>query len=260
MTVRTRFAPSPTGYLHIGGVRTALFNWLFARKHGASLFCASTTPTPSAIAPRRCNPSSTAFAWLGIHWDEGPLVGGPYGPYFQSQRASYYRDAAMKLLESGHAYPCYMTKEELETLTKQAESEKATYIHRGKDRPLIGRGRRARFQEKPTTIRLKVPEDRTVVIDDQICGKVEVQTNLIGDPVIARSDGTRLYNFATVVDDIAMKITHVIRAKEHLSNTPGQVLVYEALAWPPPVFAPRAGRQRAELEQEAEQTRRATIS
>src|SRR5262249_7993685 len=143
----------------------------------------------------------------------------------------------MKLIDSGHAYPCYATKEELDVARKRAEQEKKSFVHRGAERRLSPEECRRRFHDKPTTIRLTVPENRTVVIDDQICGKVEVQTNLIGDPVIARSDGSALYNFATVVDDIAMKITHVIRAKEHLSNTPVQVLVYEAMGIAPPVFA-----------------------
>jgi glutamyl-tRNA synthetase len=130
-----------------------------------------------------------------------------------------------------------MAKEEVEVLRKQAEGEKRNYVHRGKDRTLAPQDALRLFHEKPATIRLKVPDDRTVVIDDQICGKVEVQSNLIGDPVIARSDASALYNFATVVDDAAMKITHIIRAKEHLSNTPTQVLVYEAMGIAPPVFA-----------------------
>ncbi len=237
MTVRTRFAPSPTGYLHIGGVRTALFNWLYAKKHGGQFILRIDDTDQGRNQPEALQPILDGFRWLGIHWDEGPEVGGPCGPYFQAQRGHLYRDAVLKLLETGHAYPCYMTKEELDALRKQAEGEKRNYVHRGKDRNLTPTDAVRLFHEKPTTIRLKVPDDRTIVIDDQISGKVEVQTNLIGDPVIARSDGSALYNFATVVDDVAMKITHIIRAKEHLSNTPPQVLVYEALGVTPPVFA-----------------------
>lgn len=237
MTVRTRFAPSPTGYLHIGGVRTALFNWLFAKKHGGQFILRIDDTDAERNRPEALQPILDGFHWLGIQWDEGPGVGGPYGPYFQAQRGSLYRDAVLRLLESGHAYPCYMSKEELDALRKQAESEKRNYIHRGRDRSLSPAEAVRAFQEKPTTIRLRVHDHRTVVIDDQICGKVEVQTNTISDPVIARSDGSALYNFATVVDDVAMKITHIIRAKEHLSNTPVQVLVYEAMGVTPPVFA-----------------------
>jgi glutamyl-tRNA synthetase len=237
MTVRTRFAPSPTGYLHIGGVRTALFNWLYARKHGGQFILRIDDTDAERNRPEALQPILDGFQWLGINWDEGPDVGGPHGPYFQAQRGHLYRDAAMKLLESGHAYPCYMTKEELDALRKQAESQKQNYVHRGKDRALTPADAVRFFQQKPTTIRLKVPDNRTVVIDDQICGKVEVQTNLMSDPVILRFDGSALYNFATVVDDAAMKITHILRAKEHLSNTPPQMLIYEAMGIAPPVFA-----------------------
>jgi nondiscriminating glutamyl-tRNA synthetase len=237
MTVRTRFAPSPTGYLHIGGVRTALFNWLYAKKHGGQFILRIDDTDAERNRPEALQPILDGFQWLGINWDEGPSVGGSFGPYFQAQRAGLYRAAALKLLESGHAYPCYMTKEEIDVIRKQAEANKQSYVHRGKDRDVSGPEALRRFNEKPATIRLKVPENRSVVIDDQIAGKVEVLTNTIGDPVIARSDGSALYNFATVVDDVAMQITHIIRAKEHLSNTPTQVLVYEAMGIKPPVFA-----------------------
>ena len=204
-------------------------------------------------------PILDGFQWLGIDWDEGPGIGGPYGPYFQAQRGQLYRDAAMKLLESGHAYPCYMTKEEVDALRKQAESEKRNYVHRGKDRTLAPADAVRLFHEKPTTIRLKVPENRTVVIDDQICGKVEVQTNLIGDPVIARSDGSALYNFATVVDDIGDE-DHAHHPREgtpveHAGAGAGLRSDGRRAAG----VRACAGRQRAELEQEAEQARRAQV-
>jgi glutamyl-tRNA synthetase len=237
MTIRTRFAPSPTGYLHIGGVRTALFNWLYARKHGGQFILRIDDTDVERNRPEALQPILDGFKWLGINWDEGPEVGGPHGPYFQAERGGLYRAAAMKLLESGHAYPCYMTKEEIDALRKEAESAKQSYVHRGKDRNLDPADAVRRYREMPASIRLKVPENRTVVIDDQIAGKVEVQASTISDPVIARSDGSALYNFATVVDDAAMRITHIIRAKEHLSNTPVQVLVYEAMGIAPPVFA-----------------------
>jgi glutamyl-tRNA synthetase len=237
MTVRTRFAPSPTGYLHIGGVRTALFNWLYACQHGGQFILRIDDTDAERNRPEALQPILDGFRWLGINWDEGPGIGGPHGPYFQSQRKHLYVEAALKLIDAGHAYPCYATKEELDVVRKQAELEKKSFVHRGVERKLSPEECRRLFQEKPATIRLKVPENRTVVIDDQICGKVEVQTNLIGDPVILRSDGSALYNFATVVDDIGLKITHIIRAKEHLSNTPVQVLIYEAMGVTPPVFA-----------------------
>lgn len=237
MTVRTRFAPSPTGYLHIGGVRTALFNWLFARQHEGKFILRIDDTDAERNRPEALQPILDGFRWLGITWDEGPGIDGPYGPYFQSQRAHLYREAALKLIETGHAYPCYATKEELDVVRKQAEQEKRMFIYRGVHRATPPGECLERYQEKPATIRLKVPENHTVVIDDQICGKVEVQTNLISDPVILRTDGSALYNFATVVDDVAFKITHIIRAKEHLSNTPGQVLAYQAMGATLPVFA-----------------------
>lgn len=237
MTVRTRFAPSPTGYLHIGGVRTALFNWLYAKKHGGQFILRIDDTDAERNRPEALQPILDGFKWLGITWDEGPEVGGPLGPYFQSQRGQLYRDAAMKLIESGHAYPCYMTKEEIDALRKIAPGGEKNYIHRGRDRALEPAEAVRRYKEKPASIRLKVPENHTVVIDDQIAGKVEVSTSTISDPVIARSDGSALYNFATVVDDIALQISHIVRAKEHLSNTQVQVLVYEAMCVKPPVFA-----------------------
>jgi len=237
MSVRTRFAPSPTGYLHIGGVRTALFNWLYARRHGGQFILRIDDTDAERNRPEALQPILDGFKWLGINWDEGPEIGGPYGPYYQAQRGQLYRDAVMKLLETGRAYPCYMSKDEIESLRKQAEADKQSYVHRGKDRNLTPEDAVRRFKETPASIRLKVPDDHTIVIDDQIAGKVEVQARTIGDPVIARSDSSALYNFATVVDDIVMQITHIIRAKEHLSNTPTQVLVYEAMGVKPPVFA-----------------------
>ncbi len=237
MTVRTRFAPSPTGYLHIGGVRTALFNWLFARRHGGQFILRIDNTDQERNRPEALQPILDGFQWLGIHWDEGPNVGGAYGPYFQAERNHLYVAAALKLLEAGKAYPCYATKEQLDADRKSAEAQKKSYVHRGQHRNTPAAENVKLYEAQPTTIRLKVPDGQTVVVDDQICGKVEVRTDLISDPVILRSDGSALYNFATVIDDEAMKITHIIRAKEHLSNTPVQVLVYQALGVTPPIFA-----------------------
>lgn len=237
MTIRTRFAPSPTGYLHIGGVRTALFNWLFTRRHGGKFILRIDDTDVERNRPEALKPILDGFRWLGITWDEGPEMGGSSGPYFQSQRLGLYVEAARRLLESGHAYPCYRTKEELDAERKEAEKAKRAYIHRGEHRHTPPSECLRLYRDKPTLIRLKVAEDRAVVINDLICGKVEVSTDVIGDPVILRGDGRALYNFATVVDDVGMNITHVIRAREHLSNTPVQVLAYEALGYPTPSFA-----------------------
>jgi glutamyl-tRNA synthetase len=234
---RTRFAPSPTGYLHIGGVRTALFNWLLTRQHGGKFILRIDDTDAERNRPEALQPILDGFRWLGITWDEGPEVGGPFGPYFQSQRNHLYMDAAVKLLQTGRAYPDYLAKEQLDAERKAAEKAKKPYAHRGPHRNTPAAECMRLYQEKPTTLRLKVPTGTTAAIDDLIRGRVEWQTDLIGDPVILRGDGRALYNFATVVDDVAMEITHVIRAAEHLSNTATQVLVYEAMGAPKPQFA-----------------------
>jgi nondiscriminating glutamyl-tRNA synthetase len=261
MTIRTRFAPSPTGYLHIGGVRTALFNWLLSRRQGGQFILRIDDTDAERNRPEALQPIIDGFRWLGISWDEGPEIGGPHAPYFQSQRGDKYRAAALKLIESGDAYPDYMTKEQLDAARhdqamaeftrknptagpKEIEAElkaikdgKRPFIFRGPERNQDPASNVRQYREKPTTVRLKVPAGRAVVIDDMICGKVEVRTDQIGDPVILRADGRAIYNFATVVDDVDLKITHIVRAREHLSNTPVQVLVYEALNYPMPRFA-----------------------
>jgi glutamyl-tRNA synthetase len=245
--MRARFAPSPTGYLHIGGVRTALFNWLLVRRHGGQFILRIDDTDAERNRAEALLPILDGFRWLGMNWDEGPTLDGtsstgPHAPYFQSQRNHLYVEAARKLLASGHAYPDYMTKEQLDADRKAAEAAKKAYVHRGPNRDVPAAENVQRYQEKPVALRLKVPTGRTLVVDDLIRGRVEFQTDLIGDPVILRApdpDGTcrALYNFATVVDDVAMQITHVIRAAEHLSNTPVQVVAYEALGAPVPQFA-----------------------
>jgi nondiscriminating glutamyl-tRNA synthetase len=237
MPIRTRFAPSPTGYLHIGGVRTALFNWLLTRRLGGQFVLRIDDTDVERNRPEALQPILDGFRWLGINWDEGPELGGPHGPYFQSQRSQLYIDAALRLVDTGHAYPCYMSKEELDADRKEAERAKRQYVHRGKQRNSPPADNRRLYSERPTVIRLKVPEGQTIAIDDHIRGHVDWQSDLIGDPVILRADGRALYNFATVVDDVGMKITHVVRAAEHLSNTAVQVVAYQALGYPLPQFA-----------------------
>lgn len=247
MSIRTRFAPSPTGYLHIGGVRTALFNWLFTRHHGGKFILRIDDTDADRNQAEALLPILEGFRWLGLNWDEGPTPDGtgsigPHAPYFQGQRNHLYVEAAMKLLHAGHAYPDMMTKEQLDADRKAAEAAKKAYVHRGPNRDLPAAENVKQYQATPKALRLKVPLGQTVVIEDLIRGRVEFQTDLIGDPVILRApdaDGTcrALYNFATVVDDVAMDITHVIRAAEHLSNTPVQVLVYQALGAKVPQFA-----------------------
>lgn len=237
MSIRTRFAPSPTGYLHIGGVRTALFNWLLTKRHGGQFLLRIDDTDSERNRPEALQPILDGFRWLGILWDEGPEVGGPYAPYYQGQRLERYKQAALDLLDKGWAYPDYMTKEELEADRKAAEARKVAYVHRGPLRDAPPAENRARFDQNPAPLRLKVPTGRMLVVDDLICGKCEQDSNLVGDPVILRADGRALYNFASVVDDLDFKITHIVRAREHLSNTYGQTVVFEALGGPMPKFA-----------------------
>ena len=235
--IRTRFAPSPTGYLHIGGVRTALFNWLVARQAGGKFILRIDDTDSERNKVEALQPILDGFRWLGIDWDEWPEVDGPFAPYYQSQRNHLYVEAAIQLLSSGKAYPCYMTTDEIKAERDISEKAKKPYVHRGKHRQSSPDDCVKLYNEKKTAIRLKVPDDELIKINDLIRGDVEWQSNLIGDPIILRPDGRALYNFATVIDDVGMKISHVIRAAEHLSNTPVQVLVYLALGAPMPLFA-----------------------
>jgi glutamyl-tRNA synthetase len=236
MTVRTRFAPSPTGFLHIGGVRTALFNWLLARHHGGQFLLRIDDTDQQRHVEEAVGMILDGFRWMGMDWDEGPEVGGPHGPYFQSQRAASYRGAAERLLDSGHVYRDYSTESERAAEKAEAESRKRAYRFRRK--PLADADL-ARFEAegRPYALRFQVPPGRKLVIPDLIKGDVEQMSDEIGDFVIVRPDGTPLYNFATVVDDAEMAITHVVRAEEHLSNTFSQVLVFEALGVPLPQLA-----------------------
>lgn len=238
MSIRTRFAPSPTGYLHIGGVRTALFNWLLRQRLGGQFILRIDDTDVERNQTEALQPILDGFRWLGIQWDEGPEVGGPYAPYFQSQRLETYKAAALQLLASGHAYPDYMTKEELEADRKKADpSGKKQYIHRGPHRDTPAAECVRLYEANPTTLRFKVPTKQKVVVQDLVRGECVQETDLIGDPVILRANGIALYNFASVVDDAALKVTHVIRASEHLANTYPQKLFLEALGLPVPQYA-----------------------
>ncbi len=238
MTVRTRFAPSPTGYMHIGGMRTALFCWLWARhNHGTFILRIDDTDqqrnNEAALAP-----IFRAFRWLGLDWDEGPDVGGPHGPYFQSQRKHLYQAAIDKLLAEKKAYRDFETPEQIAADRKDDEAAKRNYTSRRRSLELSDAERSELIaQGKPFVVRFLVPREEKVAIMDAVRGPVEWDTSLMPDPVLMRSDGSFLYNFATVVDDAQMQITHIIRAEEHLSNTPVQTLLHQALGNPLPVFA-----------------------
>ena len=237
MSVRTRFAPSPTGYLHIGGVRTALFNWLFARRHGGQFILRIDDTDQERNRPEALQPILDGFRWLGMQWDEGPEVGGAHGPYFQSQKLERYKEMAHQLVAQGHAYPCLATKEQLDAARKAAEAAKKPYIHRGAERDMPADQAVEIIKTKAVPIRLKVPLNETLLLNDLIRGQVTWQTEVISDPVLLRPDGRALYNFATVIDDVDLRITHVIRAEEHLTNTNVQLLVYKALGAALPEFA-----------------------
>ncbi|WP_029629674.1 glutamate--tRNA ligase [Zavarzinella formosa] len=237
MSIRTRFAPSPTGYLHIGGVRTALFNWLLRQRLGGQFILRIDDTDVERNQAEALQPILDGFRWLGIQWDEGPEVGGPYAPYFQSQRLATYKEAALKLLATGHAYPDYMTKEELDADKKKADAAKKPYVHRGPHRDTPADECVKLYEANPTTLRFKVPVGRKVVVEDLVRANCEQSTDLMGDPVILRANGIALYNFASVVDDAALKITHVVRASEHLANTYSQKLFLEALGLPIPKYA-----------------------
>jgi nondiscriminating glutamyl-tRNA synthetase len=235
--VRARFAPSPTGQLHVGNARTALFNWLVARKHrGVNILRIEDTDIERSEARYEAQLIDD-LKWLGLDWDEGPDVGGDYGPYRQSDRMAIYHDYAERLLREGKAYLCFCTPEELEAERKKAAAEHRAQIYSGKCRatpPDEAAKRRAAGEQG--AIRLHIPE-RPIKFHDIVRGEVEFSNESVSDPIIVRSSGMPVYNYVVVIDDALMKITHVIRGDDHLSNTPKQVALYEALNWPVPEFA-----------------------
>ncbi len=235
--IRVRFAPSPTGYLHIGGARTALFNWLFAKKQGGSLILRIEDTDMEREKEGSVSQILTSLRWLGLTWDEGPEVEGPYAPYFQSKRQERYREAAAELLVKGEAYECFCTPEELEAQREQQRAAKQPFRYARTCRHLSEEERAAKRASglKPA-LRLKIPMDGEVVVDDLIHGQVHFDLQQLDDFIIAKSSGMPTYNFACAVDDHAMQISHVLRAEEHLSNTPKQILAYRAFGWPTPQF------------------------
>jgi nondiscriminating glutamyl-tRNA synthetase len=236
--MRVRFAPSPTGHLHVGNARTALFNWLMARGAGGTFILRiedtdverSTAESEAAILED--------LHWLGLDWDEGPDIGGPHGPYRQSERLRLYHSYAEELVAADRAYHCFCSSETLEAGRRRALAEGRPPKYSGACRDVsladardrIGRG-------EPAVVRFKIPEDREVVFEDLVRGEVVFHTSVIGDPVLLRSDGSPAYNFAVVIDDALMEVTDVVRGEDHISNTPRQLLIYEALGFAAPRFA-----------------------
>ncbi|MGX6446157.1 glutamate--tRNA ligase [Neobacillus sp. K501] len=235
--VRVRYAPSPTGHLHIGNARTALFNYLFARNNqGKFIIRIEDTDKKRNIAGGE-ESQLKYLKWLGIDWDESVDVGGEYGPYRQSERNDIYQTYYNQLLENGHAYKCYCTEAEIEA-EREAQTERGETPHySGKCRHLTPE-QRAEFESegREPSIRIIVPEGKTYTFEDMVKGNVSFESEGMGDWVIVKKDGTPTYNFAVTIDDYLMKITHVLRGDDHISNTPKQLMVYEALGWEPPVF------------------------
>ena len=238
MTVRTRFAPSPTGYLHIGGVRTALFNWLFARRHGGQFLLRVDDTDAQRNVAAALQPILDGFRWLGLDWDEGPEVGGPYAPYHQSQRSHRYAEAVGRLLATGAAYRDYATGDEIQAERESAQREKRRFLYSRRWMAETDAAA-ARFEAegRRASVRLKMPREGVCAFRDLVRGDVEFEWGLEQDHVVQRAAGTFLYHLASAVDDHDFAITHVIRAVEHLSNTPRQLFITTALGYAPPAFA-----------------------
>ena len=226
--VRTRFAPSPTGYLHIGGARTALFNYLFARHHGGKFILRIEDTDRERSTPEAIKTILDAMTWLGLDWDEGP--------FYQTERYPLYKEKIRELLSKGRAYPCVCTPEELAARRELAQKEKRKPMYDGTCRPTEGVVSPLP-QDKPYTIRFRSPQQGSTIVKDAVKGEVIFDNRELDDLIIARSDGAPTYNFCVVVDDIDMSITHIIRGDDHLTNTPRQIQLYQALDHEPPKFA-----------------------
>jgi nondiscriminating glutamyl-tRNA synthetase len=237
MTVRVRFAPSPTGYLHVGGARTAYFNWLFARQHQGTFVLRIEDTDVQRSSEASEGGVLADLEWLALEWDEGPDRGGPYGPYRQSERLALYRERAEQLVASGAGYPCFCTDAELEERRKLALAAGRPPHYDGRCRRMsLAERAAARKEGRPESVRFAV-EPRDWVLKDRVRGEVRFPSGMVGDFVLLRSSGLPTYNFAAAVDDAAMKITHVIRAEEHLPNTPRQLMIYAAFGETTPEFA-----------------------
>lgn len=237
-TVRVRFAPSPTGALHIGGARTAYFNWLFARKHKGTFVLRIDDTDKARSTEESYRQILDSFAWLGIDWDEGPNAGGEYGPYRQSERGALYNEQLRKLHSENKIYPCFCTSEQLQADREKAQREGRAPRYTGRCRHLTEDEVKARKDAgEPFVYRLRVNGEGETVVHDIIRGNVSFQNAEIDDFIIWKADGTPTYHFASCVDDALMRITHIIRAEEHLSNTPRHVVLFQALGFDIPEFA-----------------------
>ena len=237
--VRVRFAPSPTGYLHVGGARTAVYNWAFARRHGGVFVLRIDDTDPGRSTTENTAQILRSLEWLGLDWDEGPEVGGPFGPYFQTQRSGNYATALERMKANGTAYPCFCSMEHLESRRAVARAAGGDPGYDRTCRRLDPADAAQRVEAgEPHVWRLAVPAGRgDIVVRDAVRGETVFPAEAMDDFILVRGDGTPTYNFATVVDDADMQISHIIRGDDHLSNTPRQILVYEALGRPVPLFA-----------------------
>jgi nondiscriminating glutamyl-tRNA synthetase len=235
--VRVRYAPSPTGHLHIGNARTALFNYLFARNQGGKFIIRIEDTDKKRNIAGGEESQLKYLKWLGMDWDESVDVGGEYGPYRQSERNDIYQTYYNQLVENGHAYKCYCTEEEIAAEREEQTERGETPHYSGKCRHLTSEERaKLESEGREPSIRIIVPEGKTYTFEDMVKGTVSFESEGMGDWVIIKKDGTPTYNFAVTIDDYLMKISHVLRGDDHISNTPKQLMVYEALGWEPPVF------------------------
>jgi glutamyl-tRNA synthetase len=237
-SIRVRFAPSPTGSLHVGGARSALFNYLFARRHGGVFILRIEDTDRSRFIEGAVGEIVESLRWLGLDWDEGPGIGGPAKPYVQSDRIHLYREHAERLIAGGNAYRCFCLPERLTALREEQEKNKLSlgYDRKCRDLPQAEIGRLC-AGNTPHVIRLKIPAGRTITFNDEIRGSIEYQSDLLDDIVLVKSDGFPTYHMANVVDDHLMGITHVLRGDEWIASTPRHALLYEAFGWTPPAFA-----------------------
>ena len=239
MKIRVRFAPSPTGYLHVGGARTALFNWLFARANKGVFILRIEDTDRARYTPEAEKEIFESLNWLGLSWDEGPKTEGEVGPYYQSQRTGLYQKEIQKLIKEGKAYRCFCTAERLQKVREEQKNKKSgTSGYDRHCRNLSSEEEQRLLSEgKPFVVRFKVPFDRTVVFNDLIRGEIEYNSNILDDLVLMKSDGFPTYHLANVIDDHYMQISHVLRGDEWIPSTPRHVLIYEAFGWELPQFA-----------------------
>lgn len=235
--VRVRFAPSPTGYVHVGSLRTALYNYLFARHHKGKFVLRIEDTDRTRYVPGAVENLLETLQWAGLEYDEGPEKGGPYGPYFQSERLNIYHQHVQILLENDAAYPCFCSEERLTAMREEQAKKNLPIMYDGHCRNIPKEQALERMKNETHVIRLKVPHQGTTIVDDIIRGKVSFENNVIDDQILIKSDGYPTYHLANVVDDHLMKISHVIRGEEWLPSTPKHILLYQAFGWELPQFA-----------------------